>query len=696
MSATRSGFAIAVDIGGTFTDITLAERSSGAIWQVKVPTTPADPSQAFAAGIGRILEEARIEPRQIEGVFHGTTVATNAILERKGALVGLATTEGCRYVLHIGRHDIAKDAYPYSWIRPERLVPPRRIIEVPERLRPDGSVAVAFDEAQCRRLLQALRSRGIESLAVCLLHSYANAAHEQRVKAIAERELPGIPCSLSSDILPVFREYERTTATVLNAYVLPKVAGYHQRLEARLEAIGITAPLRIMKSNGGMYGARSAASQPIHTALSGPAAAVVGAILVGEAAGEPNVISIDIGGTSADICLSQGGEPAITSGGEISGLPLNVPMVDVHTIGAGGGSIARVGESGSLTVGPQSAGAEPGPACYGRGGEAATVTDANLVLGRSPAKLGREVALERSFAERVIASGVATPLGLSIDEAAHGVVELLNNNMAAAIRAVSVERGYDPRSFTLVAGGGGGGLHAGRLAEILGIPRVIVPASAGLLSTLGLLATDLKTDFVQTVAQAAGRYELDKLNAALAALEARAQDWFATERIDAGTAALVRTAGLRYVHQGYEITVPLRLTGEAAPAAPAVITDADIAALHERFHRQHERQYAWSSPRLAVELVNLGVIAYGRLPKLTLERRTARQAQTKAPGVRSVYFGRDHGRLPTPIYDFDTLSPGWSLDGPAVIEQRFSTILVLPRHGARMDDYGNIVMEVRQ
>ncbi len=693
MTTRGAGYAIAVDIGGTFTDITLANRSSGDIWQVKVPTTPADQSEAFAAGIERILAHAGIAAGSVDGVFHGTTVATNAILERKGAVVGLVTSEGCRYVLHIGRHDIAKDAYAFSWVRPERLVPPRRIVEAPERMGPDGTVERALDEDACTRLLTELSAHAVESLAVCLLHSYANATHEQQVKAIAERVLAGVPCSLSAEILPVFREYERTTATVLNAYVLPKVAGYHRRLESRLETMGITAPLRIMKSNGGMYGARSAASQPIHTALSGPAAAVVGAILVGQSVGQSDVISIDVGGTSADICLSRGGQPAITASGEISSLPLHVPMVDVHTIGAGGGSIARVNPSGSLTVGPQSAGAEPGPACYGRGGEEATVTDANLVLGRSPAQLGREVSLDVALARRAIEARVAKPLGLGVEQAGDGIVELLNNNMGAAIRAVSVERGYDPRRFALVAGGGGGGLHAGRLAELLGIPLVIVPASAGLLSTLGLLATDLKSDFVQTVAQRAGKVVgLEQLNAAMHSLEARAQAWFAAERIDAAAATMVRTAGLRYVHQGYEITVPLTLAQSGPGAA---ITAEDIGALHERFHAEHERQYAWSSRDLAVELVNLGVTAYGQLPKLVLQRRAPGVSARAASASRPVYFG-GLGTVDTPIFDFDALAPGWSITGPAVIEQRFSTILVLPGHAARMDDYGSILMEVRK
>lgn len=698
LAGSTGQYAIAVDIGGTFTDITLAERQSGRLWQVKTPTTPGDQSRAFAAGIERILKEAGISGEQIEDVFHGTTVATNAILERKGATLGLLTTEGCRYVLHIGRHDVARNANSYFWIRPPRLVPPRRIHEVRERMGPDGKEEKPLDEAACRAALRHLKAQGVESLAVCLLHAYANPAHEQRVRELIEAELPGMPCSLSSEVLPIFREYERTTATVINAYVMPKVAGYHQRLEARLRELGLTAPLRIMKSNGGMYSAQAAARQPIHTALSGPAAAAVGAVLIGQSAGFPNVISIDVGGTSADICLSEGNRLAITSAGEISGLPLNVSMVDVHTIGAGGGSIAGVTGS-SLQVGPESAGAEPGPSCYARGGIEATVTDANLVLGRSPLSLGGEVPLKLKLAEDAIMERVARPLGLSLHEAADGIVEVLNNNMAAAIRSVSVERGYDPRQFALVAGGGGGALHAGRLAELLNIPKVIVPASAGLLSTLGLLATDLKSDFIQTLIQRSGEFDLPRLNIALAELERRAQQWFADEGVATADASFARTASLRYINQAYEITVTL--PGHTADGGSdhggARLTAGDLDSMQQAFHRAHEQLYAWSSPGLPVELVNLGVSAYGRLAKVQLMPRAETAAgEPSKKSSRDVYFGRQHGLCDTPIYDFDALAPGHSLTGPAVIEQRFSTVLVLPGHVARMDSYGNIIMEVPQ
>lgn len=685
-------YAIAVDIGGTFTDITLANREDGELWQVKTPTTPGDQSEAFAAGICRVLKDAGVSPDEIDGVFHGTTVATNAILERKGATVGLVTTDGCRYVLHIGRHDVAKNAHVYSWIKPPRLVPPRRIHEVAGRIGSDGSVEQTLDEAGCRTALRVLAGQRIESLAVCLLHSYANPTHEQRVRELAAEVLPDVPCSISSDILPIFREYERTTATVLNAYVLPEVAGYHRQLEARLRDIGIAAPLRIMKSNGGMYSARAAAMQPIHTALSGPAAAAVGAILVGQAAKEPNVISIDVGGTSADICLSKGGQPAITSSGEIADLPLNVPMVDVHTIGAGGGSIATIGENGSLRVGPESAGAEPGPACYGRGGKEPTITDANLVLGRTPASLGGAVSLDIASAEKAIFDRVALPLGLSLHEAAEGMVELLDNNMAAAIRSISTEHGHDPREFALIAGGGGGALHAARLAELLGIPRVIVPASAGLLSTLGLLATDIKSDFLQTETHRDGKYDLPKLNATLLDLKRKAATWAQSQGVDAAHTVLVCTTSLRYTNQAYEITVPL-----PDDEADGAITEAILTALRARFHQEHEKLYGWSSSTLAVELVNLVVTAYGRLSKLTLtEYRPAFRENRQRLPVRNVYFGQAAGFMETPVYDFHALEPSWHTIGPAVIEQRFSTILVLPKHSVRMDCYGNLVMEVRQ
>jgi N-methylhydantoinase A len=676
-------YAIAVDVGGTFTDVTLARHSTGQLWQLKTPTTGDDQSVAFAEGVRRVLAQAAVRPVDVGAVYHGTTVATNAVLERKGARIGLVTTRGFRYVLHIGRHDVPKHAHTYSWRKPERLVPPRRVVEVNERIQSDGMVVTPLDEDQCRSALRALAAQRIESLAISLLHSYANPAHEQRVRELALEEL-GVPCSLSSDVLPVFREYERTSAAVLNAYLMPAVARYHQRISHRLRDLGIDAPLRIMKSNGGMYGAEGAARLPIHATLSGPAAAVVGSLVVAQATGEPDIISIDVGGTSADVCLSRNGAPAISMAGEIAELPLNIPMLDVHTIGAGGGSIALVGTDGTLKVGPESAGASPGPACYGRGGTAPTVTDANLVLGRLGTTIGAgALSLEPALAEAAVQRAVATPLGLPVRDAASGIVDLINNRMVDAIRAVSVERGYDPRDFTLIAGGGAGGLHAAALAQLLGIRRVIVPASAGLLSTLGLLGTDLRNDCIRTCIRDAQRVNDAELAALFEEPERAVNTWLQDEGVRNGDARVARSAGLRYAKQAYEISVPMTQGGDAA-------------ALIAAFHAEHQRQYGWSSTSLPVELVNVGVTAWGLLQKVDLQKAgPGRRNRPQPIAWRAVYFGRRIGELRTPVFDYADLSPGWQGDGPAIVEHPFTTVLVLPGCLAAVDAHGSLVMEVR-
>ncbi len=683
----RVDYAIAVDTGGTFTDVTLANLVSGELWQVKMPTTPDDQSRGFADGVRRVLEKAGISASVVNGVFHGTTVATNAILERKGARLGMLTTAGCRHVLHIGRQNVPKDAHMLTWVKPEQLVLPRWIMEVTERLSPDGGVVRDLDEEECRRALRKLGKAKIEALVICFLHAYANSDHERRAGALAAAELSGVPVSSSHVVLPVFREYERMMATTVNAYVQPKISNYLQHLEQRLSDLGVSAPLRIMKSNGGMYSAREATLLPIHTVLSGPAAGVIGAVLVGKAAGQTNVISIDVGGTSADICLSNRGEPAINSESEIGGMPFTVPMLGVHTIGAGGGSIAHIAANGSLLVGPQSAGAEPGPACYGRGGREPTVTDAHLVMGRIPAEIAAgEVRLDPALAARAIEEYVACPLGLSLVEAAAGIVEILDNNMAAAIRAVSVERGYDPREFALVVGGGAGALHGCRLGELLGIPQIIVPAAAGLLSTLGLLSTDLKIDYVQTNVQRIMDCDPAKLSAGYEKLKAKATKWLYSERIPPDDRRLVLAADMRYANQGYEISVLL---------SESPIDDSLLPELVKRFHAEHEKLYDWSAPELSVELVGLRVSAYGRLPKLVLSKLGVVEPSAGTPsGSRPVYMGRVCGVVSTPVYYYANLRPGWVTTGPAVIEQRFSTVVILPRHKATVDAFGNILIEV--
>ena len=500
MSDRPSVCRVGVDVGGTFTDVVL--NDGGVVRTAKVSSVPEDPARGFFAGVERVIGEADAGHEAIELLFHGSTVATNAILEGRGARTGMLVTDGFKYVLEIGRAEIPRRENLFAWVKPKRPVPPRLILEVPERVRLDGTVDRALDEDGCRAAARALGAAGVEAVAIVFLHAWANPAHERRARDLVHEELPGAAVSLSSDVLPVFREYERSMATVLNARVQPLVGRYVGRIESGLAERGVEAPFFVMKSNGGMFSPREAIREPVHMALSGPAAGVRGAAFIGAAAGCRDLIAIDMGGTSADVSLVRDAAPSVTKDGEIGPFPLPIPMVDIHTIGAGGGSIASVTADGSLVVGPRSAGADPGPACYGRGGEEPTVTDANLVLGRIPPHLlDGEIPLDPARAEAALRERVAKPLGLGLEEAARGILAIVNNNMAGALRVVSVERGLDPRAFTLCAFGGAGPVHGGDLARELGAPRLLVPRHPGILCALGLLATDLRYDFARTRVQ---------------------------------------------------------------------------------------------------------------------------------------------------------------------------------------------------
>ena len=497
---------LAVDVGGTFTDITFADAATGTTWVAKTPSTPSDLSAGFVTAIRKVLALAGRGAPDVLRVFHGTTTATNAILEGKTPPTALVTTAGFKYVLEIGRHDIPRHGNLYGWSKPTRPITPDRVFEVTERLDVNGAVLAPLDEDEARAVARQLAQLGVPAVAVVFLHAYANPAHEQRMHAILREECPGMLVSLSSEVLPQFREFERTMATALNAAVMPPVSRYVSVLRDAFDAEGLRAPLLIMKSDGGVTSAATCVRQPVQTVLSGPAAGVIGAVSVARSAGHRDIISIDVGGTSADICLVRGGRPEITKDGMVGPFPLKLPILDIHTIGAGGGSIAAVSGAGRLTVGPRSAGAEPGPVCYGRGGMAPTVTDAHLVLGRiPPALLGGEIPLDVGGARAAIGERIGRPLGLGVEEAAAGIVEIIDNSMARAIRTVSVGRGHDPRRFALVAFGGAGPLHACRLAELLDIPTVVIPARPGVLSTWGLLDTDIRTTFARTVGTAERR-----------------------------------------------------------------------------------------------------------------------------------------------------------------------------------------------
>ena len=684
-----AGCVVAVDVGGTFTDIALADLDTGQLWTTKTPTTPHDQSQGFTAGVAKVLQQAGKAPEDIAATLHGSTVATNMIIERKGSPLALLTTTGCRYVLHIGRHDVPKSAHMYLWVKPPRLVTPEHIYEVAERLDHTGAVQQPLDEAACVALLQRLQEQRFPVLAISLLHSYANPIHEQRLKALCERYLPDTLLSVSSEVLPQFREYERTMATVLNAYVLPHVGSYYGRLERRMQDMQVRAPLLIMKSNGGMASASAAAAQPVLTVLSGPAAAVVGAIAVARQAGFTRCISIDVGGTSADVCLTEEEKPTLTIEGEVADLPLPFPMIDVHSIGAGGGSIARLTTSGGLQVGPESAGADPGPVCYDTGGREPTITDAHVVLGRlGDALLGGALRLHRDKACAAIAEHIARRLNLSVEAAAHGMLEILNNTMAGAMRAISIERGYDPRDFVLLACGGAGALHAGRLAELLEMPTVIIPRYSGVLSTPGLLYSDIKNDYVRTMLQRHNAFDLTALNTAFTDLEGQARHWLTEEGIALAAQSLQRFADLRYANQGYEITVPV-------PDGP--LTDTTLAQTIAAFHQEHQRLYTYASPELPVELVNLRVSASGPARPFALQPLPAAPDRPLAlPATRAVYFPNAGGFVECPVYEYASLPPGAQMTGPALIIQDLSTIVVQPQHEVHLDRYGNLIMAIPQ
>ncbi|HLG47773.1 MAG TPA: hydantoinase/oxoprolinase family protein [Reyranella sp.] len=650
-----SSLAIAVDIGGTFTDIALHDRASGRIWRAKTPSVPSDPSQAFLTGIRLALEDAGKAAPALARVLHGTTVATNMILEGKGAKAALVTTAGFRHVLTIGRQDIPRRANYLAWVKPARPVPASRVLEVKERIGAGGVVITPLDEGSVEAAADQCRKLGVEAIAVCLLHSFANPEHERKVAEILRAKLPGVAVTASSDVLPVVREYERSLATVFNAVVMPGVSTYVSRLEKRLTDEKVAAPLLLMQSNGGVAGGATIRRAPALTALSGPAAGVVGARDVAAACGIKDIITVDIGGTSADICLIKDGRIALTQAGHVGEWPLPLPMVDMVTIGAGGGSIASV-EAGTLTVGPQSAGADPGPAAYGRGGERATVTDAHVVLGHLPAKLlGGRMALDLDAAAKVIDREVAEPSKLDRAAAARGVLSILDHNMVGAVRIVSVERGHDPRDFTLVAFGGAGPLHGCSLAALLGITRVLIPPAPGVLCADGLLAADLKAEFSRTLPKS-GPPNLDEARAIYADLERQAGAWLDTETVAPADRRLNRVALLRYHGQGGEVAVEW--------------TNGIAAA----FEAAHKALYGFTLDA-PIELVTLRVEATGRMPeppRPTLVKGTGARMRDQFP----VHF--ETGVAQVPLYERASLGAGDFIAGPAIVSQLDATTLVLP------------------
>lgn len=676
------GAVIGVDTGGTFTDVTMMDPATGQIWLAKTSSTPADPSEGFSNGIGEVLAKAQEAQRGVARVLHGTTVATNLILESKGPPCAMLVTAGFSSVLEIGRQDIPRTESLYAWVKPKRPIPPQNIWEIAGRIDVDGTQHAPLDEDAIRNAGRSIAAEGITAIAVVFLHSYANAAHERRAGEILAEEIPDAMISLSSEVMPVFREYERSMTTMLNVYVMPAVASYVARLEGRLERKGITAPLLLMKSNGGVTSARAVRRAPVETALSGPAAGVVGTNFIGQSAGFEDLIGIDIGGTSADISLIHRGAPSMTSAGRIGDWPIARPIVDITTIGAGGGSIARVIE-GRLQVGPHSAGARPGPVCYGRGGTEPTVTDAHLVLGHLvPHLLGGAFALQTEPAYAAIRDRVAAPLGITIEDAARGILAVADNAMAGAIRVISVERGHDPRDFALVPFGGAGPLHGSAVARLMGMRRILIPPAPGVLSAIGLLVSDLRAEFSLTCMQPAGHPDLDELSGVFARLEGDAEAWLSEEGVPSSGRQLLRQASIRYRNQGFELLVPWR---------SGVVEAASLAEAVQAFHDLHERLYTFAQPDTPVEIVTLQVDAIGSFARPSLPELPTGGAAGDAI-IGKTRLSLESGPIEAPVYDRAKLGAGTMLQGPAVLTQLDTTTLLLPGQRAETHRFGSLIV----
>jgi N-methylhydantoinase A len=672
--------AIGVDVGGTFTDLALWDDERGALAVFKLPSVPHDPALGILEGIRALIARERVRPQDLTFVAHGTTVATNALLEGKGARTGLVTTRGFRDLLEIARQK-RPHLYDLQADKPPALVPRYLRREVRERLAWDGAVVDKLSLDDVREALDALKAEDLEALAVCFLYSFVDPTHERLVEAEIRARFPGPFVSLSADVSPEFREYERLSTTVINAYLGPLVSRYLQRFGDEVGRLGIPQPPYVNQSNGGIISVAAASEQPVRTLLSGPSAGVMGAAWVSAAADISSIITFDMGGTSTDVARVEDGRPVIGAQRTIAGYPVRIPSLEIETVGAGGGSIAWVDSGGALRVGPQSAGAHPGPACYGRGGTAPTVTDANVVLGRLSATqlLDGRMPVRRDLAEQAIA-GLAAQLGASVIETARGIVSVVQTNMLGAIRVVSVRKGYDPRGYTLVAFGGAGPLHAAALARDLGIVRVLIPPAPGILCALGLLVAPLRLDLVRTRVALLDTLAATELAQGFEDLEQQASIWLDKEGVAPDQRRLARAFDMRYVGQNFELTV-----------------EAGDGSLREAFLREHERVYGYAAPDEPVQIVALRLTAFGDHelpPSPALPAAASDDPKEARVGERAVYFEEVRDWLRTPVYRRERLRAGHRLPGPAIVEQMDSTTVILGGQEARVDERANLVIQV--
>ena len=674
---------LGIDVGGTFTDLLLFNDDSGEIHFLKTPSTPEDQSIGILTGIEKIVAESGMAPADIRSILHGTTVSTNIVLEEKGAKVGLLVTENFEQVLHLARSQTPGPLAGWiTMIKPEPLADLALTRGVPERISARGEVMKPLDEDDARASIRELIEAGVESLTISLLHSYANPSHEQRLKVIAESFGTDIPLSLSSEILPEFREYERTLVTVMNAYVRPSMRNYLGQFEDKLRGIQFSPKINIVRSDGGLMSVARASESPVHTMLSGPAGGVSGAAFVSVITGEHDALGFDMGGTSTDVSLIQNGKPMISRQTMLGYYPVKVPSVEVHSVGAGGGSIAHVPMTGALRVGPESAGAMPGPACYGRGGTEPTVTDANVVLGRlPPSLLGGEMSLDVNAAEEAVAK-IGRALGLDTQQAAQGILDIVNENMFGALRLVTVQKGFDPRDFALVAFGGAGPLHGNAIAMLAGCYPVIVPIAPGVLSALGFLYSDVKNEFAQTFIRNIVDANAGEVAGVLGRLGGEARGWLVEEGVGPADQDLHFEVDVRYFRQGYEVSL------EVEPDSLGAEGLADIA---RRFGAVHERLYGFKLDT-PVELVNLRAIGVGRVPKIDIPRfeREGEDVSKALIDQHRVYI--DGGFVAAKIYDRTLLRAGNRIPGPAVIQQKDTTTVIHPGHIGAVDEFLNILI----
>lgn len=683
---------IGVDVGGTFTDLVFTDTETGDTTIHKTPTTPDDPSRGVIAGALELCHRQGVDPGVIDHLLHGTTISTNAVLEYDGAVTGMITTEGYRDILHIGRHQRPQHysiMQEIPW-QDRPLVRRRHRKTVGERLvPPTGEVLQALDEDAVRQAARDLKAAGVQAIAICFLFSYLDPVHEERARTIVLQEYPDCFVTTSSSVSPQFREFERFTTTAMNAFIGPKVRHYVAHLEASMGESGIGSDLHVMGSNGGAATGKMVADKPILTLLSGPAAGVLGGAWSGALSGFDNLITFDVGGTSADIGIVVDGSFAEATARDtwIGGYPVLAPMIDIHTIGAGGGSIASVDGGGAFRVGPRSAGARPGPAAYGHGGDKPTVTDAHMVLGRlDPGNfLGGEMALDTEASAAVI-SALADRLGMAIEETASGILTIINSNMANAIRSRTVQKGLDPRDFALVAFGGAGPLHAVDVADVLDIPTVLIPAYPGITSAVGLLTTDLKYDAIRTEFQVSGSLDLGRLDNDFAAMEEQLADRLKADGIDPASVRFQRAGDLRYVGQGYELRVAFPKGG--------MTTDA-LAGVFRGFADAHIAEYGHAFPESPVEIVNIRVTALGEVAKIEAP------VLSGGPDIASAtlrtgdcVFTTDgvSRRHRTPFLDRFALPIDAEVQGPAVFLQTDTTTVVPPGWTARMDAHGNLIV----